>query len=150
MGINLKIAITIDSSDLGCLTRLMEDGTVKKMTIISSEDAAPDAREFVKTIRDNGGHTLPILRKPKMNGIRAVECVISIMQRKPDAPWLTSEIGKLLSAEFEYSGLSVHSAISTLVKYGYIVRDQNGWIVLTDKGREHPQKETLPFVLGRA
>lgn len=143
MGIPLKVQLTIDSSNYGCLMRLLEDGTIAKMIVVGQE-AHPDPREFAKIAREeqpsrrhkNGGKS----------GFRAVEYIVAIMQRKPSAPWLKSEIAKILSAEFDYDVNSAAPALSHLIKHDFVERDDNGFISLTDKGRSHSQSDMLPFM----
>jgi hypothetical protein len=144
----LKCQFIIDSSDLGAVYRLMEDGVIKKMTTWPENQEQPDARKFAETVRKQNGSKPHAARAPHNSGLRIVELSVAIMQSNPDQPWNSRDVGLALENDYGKDRLSVSSALSMLKRYGYVNHVGLSTYQLTEKGRNHPQGEPLPFNLG--
>lgn len=147
MGALLKVMVTIDSSNFGCLHRLVEDGTILKLTMETVKDKSPppsDARTFVKEVRSSNGAKVAHARAVR-GGLRSVEFVLAIMQENPNVEWHSDQLGNLLHVNFDRSPTSAGPALTHLVKHEYIEKLGPCRYILSEKGKAHNQNQILPF-----
>jgi len=141
-----RATIIFDSSDMGAFVRLQEEGIIKKMTteMLPEDEAKPPrerAKEFAETIRSNEDHHE---RRPR-DGLRGLEIVLAIMQSIDKDRWTLDEIERAFHIDYGKNGHSASPLLSKLVQHDYVERLDLGVYCLTELGKNHPQKERLPF-----
>lgn len=145
MGVKLKVLLRLDSSNFGCLMRLVEDGTITSLQLVNTEASEEStARDFAAEVRaaQNGTHRSP--RPRVIDGLRMIDCVLAILQSKPDHAWHSDEVGVSLDTDYGWKRTSAPSALARLTNHGYTERVSQGTYQLTDKGKAHSQTEPLP------
>ena len=146
MGIKFKVTLITDSSNMGLFNRLLEDGTIDRMNTSRFEERnqtkmTDPPRDFVKSVREE--HSM---RNRREDGRRAVDCVVEILQKRPNEKWSHDEVIDYLVADYDYAPTTAHPALSHLERNGYITRPTSGFVQLTEKGRSHQKDGQLPFV----
>jgi hypothetical protein len=139
-----KGTILFDSSDLGVINGLVEEGIIKNLQIRPYDAIErPDPRKFVAEVRS--GHQQSHKNGHKHGGLRALECVLAIMQKMPDQDWDVADVGILLEDGYGKSRGTASVVLSVFAKHGYAEWVSTQKYRLTERAKTHSQSDLLPF-----
>jgi hypothetical protein len=151
----MKVVIVINSHNMGVVHSLFEKGDILKYWVPEQtreeEPQQTPAQVFVNSLRKPrkaNGSASNQQPKTRVSGVRVVECALAVLQRRPTHEFSGyMEIGEELHVAYGFDAHSASPAVSTLIRHGYAVKKNGraGPIVLTEKGKNHPQSEKLPF-----
>jgi hypothetical protein len=140
-----KGTILFDSGDLGAINNLVEEGIIKTLQLRPHQEIVkPDPRKFAAEIRA-GHHHHYDHGNGRAGGLRALECVLAIMQGKPNADWDVTDVGIYLEEGYGKKPKTASAVLSVFAKHGYAEWVSTQKYRLTEKGKSHPQTEPLPF-----